>query len=99
MTLLLTILSAIGLWTLLALLVIGLQVIYKVLESIRGNLERIAMGVRAIERETRPLAPRARAAAELVTGVDGALGRLTSSLGQVVRALDSAAPALSQEEA
>ncbi len=90
MTLLLAILSAIGLWTLLALLVIGLQIIYTVLESSRGNLERIAMGVRAIERETQPLAPRTETAARLVAEVEDRLRRLTSSVEHLLPALDSA---------
>ena len=55
--LLLTILSVLAAWSLLALLIVGLLLIRKVLESIRITLERIAFGVRAIEKQTEPLGP------------------------------------------
>jgi hypothetical protein len=55
MTLMLTTLSAIALWTFLTLLVVALLLVYKTLEAIRGMLTRIVYGVRAIERETAPL--------------------------------------------
>jgi hypothetical protein len=59
MLLLLTILSVLALWSLLARLIVGLLLIRKTLESVRITLERIAMGVRAIEKETEPLGPQA----------------------------------------
>lgn len=55
MELLLTILSVLAAWTFLAVLVVGLFLIYKPLQSVRGYLEKIAMGVRAIEKQTSPL--------------------------------------------
>jgi uncharacterized protein YoxC len=55
MMLVLTILSVLALWSLLALLIVGLLLIRKTLESVRVTLERVAMGVRAIETETAPL--------------------------------------------
>jgi len=55
MTLLLTIVSVIALWTFLTQLVVGLLLVFTTLDAIRGALERIVAGVRAIERETSPL--------------------------------------------
>lgn len=55
MALLLTILSVLAVWSLLALLVIGLLLIHKSLQSVMLRLEQITMGVRAIERQTEPL--------------------------------------------
>src|SRR5919204_100866 len=55
MTLLLTICSVLAVWALLTVLVVGLLLVLKTLESIRGSMEKIAMGVRAIEQETLPL--------------------------------------------
>ena len=55
MPLLLTMLSALALWAFLATLVVGLLLVLKALESIRGQLVRITAGVRAIERETAPI--------------------------------------------
>ena len=63
MGLLLTILSVLAVWSLLAVLVIGLLLVLKTLEAVRGSLEKIAMGVRAIEQETKPLAARVEALA------------------------------------
>jgi len=50
-----TILSVLAVWALLGVLVIGLLLVLKTLEGVRGSLEKIAMGVRAIEQETKPL--------------------------------------------
>ena len=55
MTLILAILSVLMLWVFLGLLVIGLLLILKSLESVRTSLEKITAGVRAIEQETAPL--------------------------------------------
>jgi len=54
--LLMTMVSVLALWALLTTLGLGLLLVVKPLESIRVHLERIAMGVRAIERETAPIA-------------------------------------------
>ena len=63
MTLLLTICSVLAVWALLTVLVVGLLLVLKTLESIRGSMEKIAMGVRAIEQETLPLGAHADALA------------------------------------
>ena len=56
-------LAILAVWALLGVLAIALFVVLKVLQSIRGWLERIAMGVRAIEKETEPLPSELRALA------------------------------------
>lgn len=58
MSLLLTILSIVAAVAFLATLMIGLLTIYKPLASVRVSLQNIAMGVRAIEQETKMLLPR-----------------------------------------
>jgi hypothetical protein len=63
MTVLLTIYSVLAVWALLTALVVGLLLVLKALESVRGSMEKIAMGVRAIERETLPLGAHADALA------------------------------------
>jgi len=55
MIVLLTIVSVLGFWAFLTELAIGLLLVFKTLEAIRGQLERIAFGVRAIEQQTVPL--------------------------------------------
>jgi hypothetical protein len=60
MTLLLTILSVLVFWAFLQLLIFGLYLIFKPLEGVRIYLEKITMGVRAIERQTRPLPEQSR---------------------------------------
>ena len=59
MTLSLAILSVLGLWTLLAVLAVGLYLIHKALQGVQGYLEKIAWGVRTIEKQTAPLGGRA----------------------------------------
>lgn len=84
---LLTVLSVLALWALLLALVVGLHQIIKPLDNVRASLARIAMGVRAIEQETKPLGEgavtmagalnetlaTAGAAAEHLAGVDHSL--------------------------
>jgi hypothetical protein len=83
MTVLLTMVSVLALWAFLTELVVGLLLVFKTLESIRGALQQIAFGVRAIERETAPLDRLAddlpRAAEEL----HGALSGLARGTGEV----------------
>jgi hypothetical protein len=55
MVLLLTILTVLALWILLVALIMALYVIMRRLQSIRGYLEKINFGVRAIEKETEML--------------------------------------------
>lgn len=80
MELVLTILSVLAVWTFLSLLVLGLLFVEKALESIRVSLEHVAMGVRAIERQTAPLG----------TGSDAVADRM----GEAARALSSTAEAV-----
>ena len=80
MPLLLTMLSVLALWAFLTALVVGLLLVFKPLESIRGHLERITAGVRAIERETAPILALGEqlpgAAAVLRESLDPLAGRL-----------------------
>lgn len=55
MALILAILSVLMLWVFLGVLIIGLLLILKALESVRTSLEKITAGVRAIEQETAQL--------------------------------------------
>ncbi|MBA3725019.1 MAG: hypothetical protein H0W86_00870 [Armatimonadetes bacterium] len=80
MTLLLTILSALGLWALLIILIIGLFLIYKVLDSVRRSLEQIAMGVRAIDSETKPFAEYGTRSQSLLTEASAAFRRSAEAL-------------------
>jgi hypothetical protein len=70
MSLFLTTLSVLAVWALLTLLVIALLLVLKVLESVRGSLRKIAMGVRAIDQETKPLGAHADALATTLARVD-----------------------------
>lgn len=83
MPVLLTVLTIGAAVALLALLMFGLLLIFKPLESIRQQLERITMGVRAIERQTEDPARIARALdaalVELESALESAAGRVDSS--------------------
>jgi hypothetical protein len=92
--LLLTLLSVMALWSLLTLLVLGLLVILKTLESIRGYLQKIAMGVRAIEMETAPLASHAEVVAESLGTTIHGLTAVVARLSDVERDLEPAVAAL-----
>jgi hypothetical protein len=81
MRLLLTILSVLAGWSLLGTIAVGLLLILKPLESIRGTMRKITMGVRAIEEETRPLGPGA-------TTLIGSLGTTADTLGSVAGRLE-----------
>ena len=69
MPLILTVLSVLAVWAFLAVLVIALLLIFKILESVRGYLREVAMGVRAIEKETKPLGEYADALATTLADV------------------------------
>lgn len=92
--LLLTLLSVVAVWAFLTVLVIGLQLIFKALEGIRGNLQRITMGVRAIERQTEPLATRIATLGGVLAEISNALAALAEPLAAVERDVDGAARAL-----
>ena len=81
-TLLLTIVSVFALWAFLTELVVGLLLVFKVLESIRGALERITFGVRAIERETAPVDRLIRDFPEATEKLHRALSQLANAANE-----------------
>ena len=87
MPLLLTMLSVLTLWSFLMLLVFGLLLVRKVLESVRGNMERITMGVRAIERQTAPLELHVPSFVRLLTDTVPAIEQSIVPLTAVERAM------------
>ena len=89
MPLLLAIFSVLAFWSFLTVLVFGLLLIRKTLESVRGHMERITMGVRAIERETAPLASHVPSFVRLLTDTVAALDLLSTPLAAVDRALST----------
>ena len=84
MRLVMTILSVLAGWSLLGTIAAGLLLVLKPLESIRASMRKITMGVRAIEEETRPLAPGA-------TTLIGSLGATADTLGSVSGRLEAIA--------
>jgi hypothetical protein len=94
MLLLLTILSVVALWALLALLIFGLLLILKPLESIRTSLQKITMGVRAIERQTLPLGVHADALRETFAEAGSSVNVSAEHLASVALALEAASPHL-----
>ena len=91
MALLLTILSVLAVWSLLALLVIGLLLIHKSLQSVMLRLEQITMGVRAIERQSQPLRGQWERIPESLTEASGALESAADALLTAGAGLDGAA--------
>ena len=81
MTGLLTVLSVLAAWALLGVLFVGLLLVFKSLQSIRHWFEKITVGVRAVEHQTRDLPARG--------------SRLTVSLGEALQELDRASERLS----
>ncbi len=94
MTLLMAILSVLAVWTFLLVLVIGLLIIWKALESVRGSMEKITMGVRAIEKETDPLDAHAGTLAERINQTNQVVGTAAQGMAQLDRDLGAAAPLL-----
>ena len=90
MRLLLTALSVLAGWSLLAVIAAGLLLILKPLERIRRHLEQITMGVRAIEQQTMPLGAHASALAASFDRVAGTVGASGRRLADVDRHLDAA---------
>ena len=86
MPVLLTVLTIGAAVALLALLMFGLLLIFKPLESIREQLERITLGVRAIERQTENPARIAReldaALAELESALESAATRIAPAASE-----------------
>ena len=91
---LLAVLSVLAAWAFNGVLLAGLLSILKALEGVRQRLEKITMGVRAIETETAPLATHAGAVATSLEQVVSAGGALAGRLADVDRDLDAAAAAL-----
>jgi uncharacterized protein YoxC len=87
MTVLLVVLSIVLAALLLTVLAVGLLLILKTLQSVRGYLEQIAMGVRAIETQAAALAPG-------VTGVTQELRPLAETLDRAGRRLSRMSPGL-----
>lgn len=81
---LLTTLSVLAVWTLLVLLTIALMLIRQPLKRTRIHLERIAMGVRAIEQQVTPL----RGQSKNLTGLLGDANRGLSESSSRLKALD-----------
>jgi hypothetical protein len=90
----LAILSVLAGWSLLGVLAGGLLLILKPLESIRGSLRKITMGVRAIEQETAPLGPGADTLIAGLGQTGGGLSGIAQRLDAVVADLDHLAPRL-----
>ncbi len=93
MRVLLTILSVLAAWALLGVLMVGLRLIMKQLESIRGHLEKIVWGVRAIEQQTVPLEAHADALAASLGETGDAVGAAAGQLDKSSRDIDAARPA------
>ncbi len=94
MELILTILSVLGAWAFLTVLLIALLLVLKVLDSIKVYMEKIAMGVRAIEQETKPLASQAGTLADSIVAADQVVGNVADGLAQVNLDLGAAADTL-----
>jgi hypothetical protein len=88
MTTVLTILSVVAMWAFLTVLVVGLLLVFKVLESVRASLRRIAMGVRAIEQQTKPLGAHASALAETLSRA-GVVSEAAPAVSAAAAALDT----------
>ncbi len=81
MTGLLTVLTVLAAWAVLGTLFVGLLLVFKCLQSIRHWFEKITVGVRAVEHQTRDLPARGN--------------RLTGSLAEALDELDRASERLS----
>jgi hypothetical protein len=76
---LLTVLSAIGAWALIGVLLVALLLMFKELQSIRHWFEKITVGVRAVEHQTDSLAQRGDV---LATTMREALEALHAAFGE-----------------
>ena len=94
MRVVLTTLSVLAGCAFLNVLIARLLLILKPPESVRGSLEKIAMGVRAIEQQTAPLATGAGALGPSLKEAADALSAAAQRLEEVHRDLDAAGPAL-----
>jgi len=89
-----TVLTAVLFLTLLVALAWALVQIARALMGIRTSLEKIAMGVRAIEIETKPLTTAIPAVAENLTNIGGGLVAVDAHLASSASNLPGAARAL-----
>lgn len=89
MTVLLTILAIALVVVFLGVLTAGLIAIRKPLESVRGFMERIAMGVRAIEHETMRFEPGLERTHEVTQSGLQRMRQLQRALGKMSEALTS----------
>ena len=87
MPLLLTVLSVLALWSLLAVLVFGLWLMRNVLESVRRRLEQVVIVVRTVEAQTEPLGALAAEFAQELTSTVGELAPLGRALDGIARGL------------
>lgn len=94
MPLLLTLLSVVSAVVFVSVLGIALLLIFKTLQSVQRNLEQIAMGVRAIEKETKPLEKGAVAFSEELIETNVVYAATGDRLNDLDRAFDRAAAAL-----
>lgn len=92
MPLLLTLLSVLLTLGFLSALVIALLLILKPLQGVRGSLEKIALGVRAIERQMEPLAGYGAAAGPALDGareaMEGVRRRIEETDETIARAIE-----------
>ncbi len=79
MTTLLTILSVLAAWALLGVLLVGLFLVLKSLQSIRHWFEKTTVGLRAVEHQTRDLPTRG---AVLVGSMREAIDALNAASGR-----------------
>lgn len=93
---LLTSLTVVGGWSLLLALIVGLYEILQALESIRTTMEKISMGVRAIEEETGPLGSGIDQLAGSLTAGGAGLNVIADRVGDLTRDLNVAGPILRQ---
>jgi hypothetical protein len=79
----LMVLSVLVAWALLGVLAVGLLLTFKALQSIRGWLEKVLVGVRAVEQQLAPLDTYARALPASMTDaaavIDAAARRLAET--------------------
>lgn len=81
--LILTILTGIAFIVFLLVLARALSQIGEVLKNIKRHLENIAMGVRAIEKETAPLGPRVLTLNQIFEGLAGGFDSVETTLRRI----------------
>jgi uncharacterized protein YoxC len=94
---LLTILSVVALWALLTLLIFGLLLILKALESVRRSMQQITMGVRAIEHQTLPLGAHTDSLRQSLDESIPSIERSAENLASLTLSLEAATPGLQLE--